>query len=30
VIFLVGVFDRVIHVSWYDGELLRWLDIELL
>jgi len=29
-IFLLGVFDRVIHVSWYDGELLRWLDIELL
>jgi len=28
-VFLIGVFDNVIHVSWYDGELLRWLDIEL-
>lgn len=29
VIFLLGVFDQVIHVSWYEGELLRWLGIEL-
>ena len=29
VIFLMGVFDNVIHVSWYDGELLRWLDVQL-
>jgi hypothetical protein len=28
-IFLMGVFDNVIHVSWYDGALLRWFDIEL-
>jgi hypothetical protein len=30
VVFLIGVFDQVIHVSWYDGELLRWLGIEIL
>lgn len=29
VIFLMGVFDNVIHVSWYEGELLRWLGIRL-
>ncbi len=29
VVFLYGVFDQVIHVSWYDGELLRYLGIEL-
>jgi hypothetical protein len=27
-IFLLGVFDRVIHVSWHQGELFRWLGIE--
>jgi hypothetical protein len=27
-IFLLGVFDRVIHVSWYQGELFLWLGIE--
>ena len=27
--FLYGVFDRVIHASWYEGELFRLLGIEL-
>jgi hypothetical protein len=27
--FLYGVFDRVIHASWYEGELFRFLGIEL-
>ena len=29
IVFLLGVFDQVIHVSWYEGELFRWLGIEL-
>jgi len=28
--FLYGVFDQVIHASWYEGELFRFLGIELL
>lgn len=27
--FLYGVFDQVIHASWYEGELFRFLGIEL-
>ena len=27
--FLLGVFDQAIHVSWYEGELFRWLGLEL-
>lgn len=27
--FLYGVFDQVIHASWYEGELWRALGIEL-
>ena len=27
--FLYGVFDQVIHASWYEGELFRLLGIEL-
>lgn len=27
-IFLIGVFDRVIHVSWHEGELFGWLGME--
>ena len=27
--FLYGVFDRVIHASWYEGELFRFFGIEL-
>ena len=29
VAFLYGVFDQVIHASWYEGELFRFLGIEL-
>lgn len=29
VVFLFGVFDRVIHVSWYEGEFFRYFGIEL-
>ena len=29
VAFLYGVFDRVIHASWYEGELWRALGIEM-
>ena len=28
VIFLLGIFDQVIHVSWQDGMLFYWLGIE--
>jgi len=27
-IFLLGVFDQVVHVSWHQGELFRWLGME--
>jgi hypothetical protein len=29
IVFLIGLFDSVIHVSWYEGELFRWLGIEV-
>ena len=29
IVFLIGVFDSVIYVSWYEGELFRWLGIEV-
>ena len=29
IVFLYGVFDKVIHASWYEGELFRFLGIEL-
>jgi len=27
---LLGVFDSVVNVAWYEGEVFRWLDIEPL
>ena len=27
---LLGVFDYVVNVAWYEGEIFRWLDIEPL
>ena len=27
-IFLIGIFDQVVHVSWYQGELFRQLGME--
>ena len=27
---LLGVFDYVVNVAWYDGEVFHWLDIEPL
>ena len=30
VVFLLGIFDQVIHVSWHDGMLFYWLGLEPL
>lgn len=27
-IFLLGIFDQVVHVSWHQGELFQWLGLE--
>ncbi len=27
-IFLLGIFDQVVHVSWHQGVLFRWLGLE--